>query len=189
MKKLLLILFFIFGFFSNQSFASDSLDIPKRHRFQIGIKYFNVNNSFVNHSNGGIGIYGAYNYPLFKKLGINGKVALGTDWMIGEGGISKSEWYQNPIWIGAGLEKKISIFSQKDFGIGLGMKGFGISKPDSWLYNPETGERQYDYIDQFRILFSTNINYRINNSPIVLDFGIDLDHYYTLKNLGISYSF
>ncbi|WP_373400037.1 hypothetical protein V8V91_10680 [Algoriphagus halophilus] len=99
MKKPLLILFLLLGFFSNYCFASDTLEIPKKHRFQIGIRYFNVHNNFVNQSNVGSGIYGTYSFPLFNKLGIDGKVILGTDWMIGEGGFQN----QNGIKIQFGV--------------------------------------------------------------------------------------
>ncbi|WP_268035735.1 hypothetical protein [Algoriphagus sp. PAP.12] len=189
MKKLFIPLILFLSFFSNISVASDSLKIQKTQRFQVGFRYFNVNNDFVDQSNRGVGVYGSYAFPLIKKYGIEGIVELGTDWLTGEGHIPKSEWYGSHIWAGAGVQKRVSIFADNDFTFGLGIRAFGISKADSWSYDPNTGERQYSYIDQLRKLHGMRIGYKFNKEPMQVNLALEKDRTYTMSSIGLTYLF
>lgn len=189
MKKLLIPFILFLSFFSNLSFASDSLKIQKNQRFQVGFRYFHVYNDFVDQSNRGVGIYGSYAFPLIKKYEIEGIAELGTDWLTGEGHIPQSEWFGSPIWAGIGIQKRVSIFGKNDFTFGLGIRAFGVSKADSWSYDPNTGERQYNYIDQLRKLHGLRVSYKINNAPIQLNLALEKDRTYTMSSIGMTYLF
>lgn len=189
MKSSLISIILFLSLFSNISFASDTLKIQKNQHFQVGFRYFNVYNEFVEQSNRGVGVYGSYAFPLIKKFGIEGIAELGTDWLTAEGHIPKSEWYGSPIWAGIGIQKKVSIFAKNDFTFGLGIRAFGVSKADSWSYDPNTGERQYIYIDQLRKLHGLRIGYKINNAPIQLNLAMEKDRTYTMSSIGMTYLF
>jgi hypothetical protein len=149
--KLVIVCLMLFGSSYSLASVSDSSQIKKTERFELGVRGFNVHNDFVNHSNAGWCIYGNFNFPLFKKIGVKGLVQAGYDQIVTSEFIQKSEWFGKPFWVGAGLQKSFGIVASDDLTIGIGFKAFGFSKPDSWLYNPETGERQYSMFTSIRL--------------------------------------
>ncbi len=108
-----------------------------KREFLAGVSYFNVVNTwnrfFKDERNHGVGLFAEYRFPLIKKWKINAHATAGVD-KITDCNLCKSGWYNESVWIGAGLGTFINVAKRHVFTAQLRARVVGFERTEAWLF-------------------------------------------------------
>lgn len=176
-------------FFCLFSISVIAQEVPLlRKGFSLGANYTNVQNKVWETSNYSIGIYGEYELPIIKKIGLTGLATAGIDRLQGCN-LCESAWYKQGIWWGFALKRPFQIENQ-EFSIQFRGRwfGFGRTEPTS----RDADGNLTDWIDAKSIInvFGFRLGYKIPiEIPVELTYSYESNAIFRLSTVGLAYQF
>ncbi|SMD43587.1 hypothetical protein SAMN00777080_2186 [Aquiflexum balticum DSM 16537] len=163
-----------------------------RKGFNVGAAYTSVKSkaSWATTSNT-IGLYGEYEHPLVKKIGLSGMASIGFDKLQGCAPC-ETGWYQEAFWWGLALKRPFQIESQK-FSIQVRGRwfGFGSERVMPTSQNPVTGK--FDSWTTNRLnanVWGLRLGYQIPVSyPLEFNMSHEWNGIFRLNTVGLAWQF
>jgi hypothetical protein len=185
MKKISIVLLFTFMSMAAVFAQEQSL---LRKGFSLGANYTNVKNKVWETTNYSIGIFGEYELPLIKKIGVSGLATAGIDRMQGCN-LCESAWYKQGIWWGFALKRPFQIENQQ-FSIQFRGRWFGFGRTEPTRRNSD-GELT-NWIDAKSIIkvFGFRFGYKIPvEIPLELTYSYESNAIFRVSTFGLAYQF
>lgn len=156
----------------------------------VGFNYFNVKGKLREKSNVGVGIYADYRLPLIKSIGINGVAMAGIDKLTNCDGVCLSEWYEQPIWWGFGLEKSFLVQGKHLFSLQARVRWFGFNWNEAMIIDGSGDVVQWQDRSGLQRLHGFKFGYRLPiKLPIELGFAHDWGTYHRLNTFLVTWQF
>lgn len=159
-----------------------------RKGFSLGANYTNIKNKVWETTNYSIGIYGEYELPIIKKIGLLGLATAGIDRMQGCN-LCESAWYKQGLWWGFALKRPFKIEDQ-EFSIQFRGRWFGFDRvqPTSRTADGELT----NWIDAKSIIkvFGFRFGYKIPvEIPLELTYSYESNAIFRVSTFGLAYQF
>lgn len=159
-----------------------------RKGFSLGANYTNVKNRFWKTTNYSIGIYGEYELPIIRKIGLSGLATAGIDRLQGCN-LCESGWYKQGIWWGFALKRPFQIENQQ-FSIQVRGRWFGFARSEPISRNAN-GEFT-DWWDGKNIIkvFGFRFGYKIPvEIPLEFTYSYESNAIFRVSTFGLAYQF
>ncbi len=184
MKKITLVILFVAVSLAVMAQEESLL----RKGFSVGANYTHVKNRFWETTNYSIGIFGEYEHPIIKKLGLSGVATAGID-RIQDCRLCETGWYTQPIWWGFALKRPFQIENQH-FSIQARLRWFGFARSEPISRNAN-GEFT-DWWDGKNIIkvFGFRFGYQIPvELPLELTYSHETNAFFRLNTFGLAWQF
>lgn len=181
MKKLIIAICISFFVCPNNLYSQEL----KEKRFQFNLGYFQVESRLRGFSDTGIGLGAEYQFPIIKKIDLDGLGGLGYEKLM-NCTTCYSEWFQNGYWIGIGLSKTIQINSKDTFLAQLRYRRVGFERNEATLLDGEGNVLRYDVADNGQEVLGVRIGYMFPSKlPLVLSYTFEKASYHWINSLSI----
>lgn len=183
-KKTFLLLFFCL--FSISVIAQEAPHLRKG--FSLGANYTNVQNKVWETSNYSIGIYGEYELPIIKKIGLTGLATAGIDRLQGCD-LCESAWYKQGIWWGFALKRPFKIEDQ-EFSIQFRGRWFGFDRVQPTSRNSDGELTSWEDAKSIIKVFGFRLGYKIPvEVPLELTLSYESNSIFGVSTVGLAYQF
>lgn len=164
-------------------------DPVRRKGFTAGLNYVNVKDDVWGLSDYSIGIFGEYERPIIKKIGLNVLATAGVDFMQDINPVETS-WYHRAYWWGFGL-KRTFVVEKQVFSIQARYRWFGFNRQVPTSRDPITGEFDNWMVGKtIKTVLGARIGYKIPvNIPLELSFSYDANPLHRLNTVGLAWQF
>lgn len=136
-----------------------------------------------------IGIFGEYERPIIKKIGLNGLATAGVDFMQNINPVETS-WYDWAYWWGFGLERTFVVEKQV-FSVQARYRCFGFNWHVPTSQDLITGEFD-NWMEgkTIKTVLGARIGYNVPlNIPLELSFSYDANPLHRLNTIGLAWQF
>lgn len=184
MKKLTLLVLFLVSSISVIAQEEPLL----RKGFSLGINYTDVRNKVWETTNYSLGIYGEYELPLIKKIGVSGIATAGIDRLQGCD-LCESAWYKQGIWWGFALKRPFQIENQ-EFSIQFRGRWFGFDRVQPTSRNSDGELTSWEDAKSVIKVFGLRFGYKIPvKIPLELTYSYETNATFRVSTFGLAYQF
>lgn len=178
-----------FSFFILTGFVFSQEDPVRRKGFTAGVSYVNVKDTRWGLSDYSYGIFGEYEHPIIKKIGLIGVATAGVDFMQNINPVETS-WYHRAYWWGFGL-KRTFVVEKQVFSIQARYRWFGFNRQVPTSQDPVTGE----FINwmtgkSIKAVWGIRIGYMIPiKLPLELSYSHEPNPLHRINTVGLAWQF
>ncbi|MBA4300073.1 hypothetical protein SAMN03080617_00012 [Algoriphagus alkaliphilus] len=181
MKNFIVIICLTLFLWPTDLFSQDQ----KEKRFQVNLSYLQVTSRLRGFSDSGIGLGAEYQFPIVKKIGLNGLGGLGYE-LLPNCTTCYSEWFQNGYWMGIGLSKTIQVKSKDTFMAQLRYRRVGFERNEASLLNGNGEVIRYDVADHGQEVFGLRLGYILPlKMPLVLSYTYEKASFHWINSLAL----
>ena len=167
-------------------FAQEKVQIRKG--FSIGTNFTFVTNKIWNTTDESIGIYGEYELPLIKGIGLSGLATVGLDKMLGCD-LCESGWFKQGYWWGFGLKRPFQVKNQV-FSFQARGRWFGFDRYEPTSIDSEGNFTDWRDLKDVALVFGIKATYKIPiNVPVEISYALESNATFQLNTVSLSWNF